>query len=164
MINLDSITNENNKNHSGKWPYIPDHPYRILITGGSGSGKTNVLLYLKNEQDNIDKIYLYAKDLREPKCEFLIKKCENAGIKHLNDPNVLSECSNMMDDVYENIDDYNPNRKRKILIVFDDMIADIMSNKKCQAIIEELFIRCRKLNNSLIFIHSLTFLFQKMSD
>ena len=57
-----------------------------------------------------------------------------------------------MDDVYENIDDYNPNRKRKILIVFDDMIADIMTNKKFQAIIKELFIRCRKLNISLVFI------------
>ena len=57
-----------------------------------------------------------------------------------------------MDDVYQNIDDYNPSRKRKILIVFDDMIADIMSNKKFQAIIKELFIRCRKLNISLVFI------------
>ena len=93
-----------------------------------------------------------------------MKKRKNAETKLLNDPNAFIECSNTMNDLYENIDDYNPNRKRKILIVFDDMIADIMSNKKCQAIIEELFIRCRKLNNSLIFIHSLTFLFQKMSD
>ena len=152
MINLDCITNENDKERNEKWPCIPDHPYRILITGGSGSGKTNVLLYLKNEQDNIDKIYLYAKDLREPKYEFLIKKCENAGIKHLNDPNALFECSNMMDDVYENIDDYNPKIKRKILFVFGDMIADVKDNKKFQAIIEQLFIRCRKLNISLVFI------------
>ena len=93
-----------------------------------------------------------------------MKKRKNAETKHLNDPNAFIECSNTMNDLYENIDDYNPNRKRKILIVFDDMIADIMSNKKCQVIIEELFIRCRKLNNSLIFIHSLTFLFQKTSD
>ena len=57
-----------------------------------------------------------------------------------------------MDDVYENIHDYNPNRRRKILIVFDDMIADIMTNKRFQAIIKELFIRCRKLNISLVFI------------
>ena len=95
---------------------------------------------------------MYAKDLREPKYEFLIKKCENVGIKHFSDPNAFIECSNTMDDVYENIDDYNPNRKRKILIVFDDMIADIMTNKKFQAIIKELFIRCRKLNISLVFI------------
>ena len=82
MINLDSITNENIKGHNEKWPYIPDHPYRILIIGGSGSGKTNALLNLIKEQGNIDKIYLYAKDLSESKYEFLIKKCKNAGIKH----------------------------------------------------------------------------------
>ena len=81
-----------------------------------------------------------------------MKKHKNAETKHLNDPNAFIECSNTMNDVYENIDDYNPNRKVKILIVFNDMIAGIMSNKKSQAIIEELFIRCRKLNNSLIFI------------
>ena len=72
---------------------------------------------------------MYAKDLSETKYEFLIKKCEDAGIKHFNVPNALIECSNTMDDVYENIDDYNPNRKRKILIVFDDMIADILTKK-----------------------------------
>ena len=73
MINLDSITNENNKEHNEKWLYIPDHPYRILIIGGSGSGKTNALINLINEQSNIDKIYLYAKDLSELKYEYLIK-------------------------------------------------------------------------------------------
>ena len=123
-----------------------------MIAGGSGSGKTNTLLNLINEQDDIDKIYLYAKDLSKPKYEYLIKKRENAGIKHLNNPNAFIECSNTMDDVYENINDYNPIRKRKKLIVFDDMIADIMGNKKFQAIIKELFIRCRKLNISLVFI------------
>ena len=82
----------------------------------------------------------------------LIKNCENAGIKHVNDGNAFIECSNTMDDVYESINDYNPNRKRKILIVFDDMIADIMTNKKFQAIIKDLFIRCRKINISLVFI------------
>ena len=152
MINLDSITNENNKEHIEKWPFIPDHPYRILIIGGSGSGKTNALLNLVKEQDDIDKIYLYAKDLSEPKYEFLIKKREDVGIKYCNDPNAFIECSNRMDDIYQNINDYNPSRKRKILIVFDDMIADIMTNKKFQAIIKELFIRCRKLNISLVFI------------
>ena len=140
MINLDSITNKNNKKH------------RFLITGGSGSRKTNTLLNLINEQHDIDKIYLYARDLNEPKYKILIKKRKDAGIKHLNDPNAFIECSNTMDDVYENIHDYNLNRKRKILIVFDDMIANIMTNKKIQAIIKELFIRCRKLNISLAFI------------
>ena len=73
---------------------------------------------------------MYEKDLSEPEYDFLIKKREDAGTKHFSDPNAFIECSNTMDDVYENIDDYNPNRKRKILIVFADMIADIMSNKK----------------------------------
>ena len=139
------------KNTVKNWLYIPDHPYGILMIGGSGSGKTNALLNLIKEKDDIDKIYLYAKDLSEPKYQFLIERCENAGIKHLNDLNAFIECSNTMDDVYENINDYNLTRKRKILIVFDNMIAD-MSNKKFQADVKELFIRCRKLNISLVFI------------
>ena len=105
MINLDSITNESNKEHNEKWPYIPDHPYRILIIGGSGSGKTNALINLINEQNDFDKIYLYARDLSKPKQEYLIKKREDAGIKHVNNPNVFIECSNTIDDVYENIND-----------------------------------------------------------
>ena len=95
---------------------------------------------------------MYAKDLSEPKYQFLIKKCDDAGIKNLDDPSAFIEYSNTVDDVYNNIDDYNLKRKRKILIVFDYMIADIMTNKKFQAIIKELFIRCRKLNISLVFI------------
>ena len=85
MINLDNIVNDNNKNDNEKQPYIPDHPYRILIIGGSGSGKTSTLLNLINEQRDIDKIYLYAKGLSEPKYEHLINNREDAGIKHLND-------------------------------------------------------------------------------
>ena len=99
MINLDSITNENNKELNEKRPYIQDHPYKIVIIGGSESGKTNTLINLINEQNNIDKIYLYGKDLSEPKYEFLIKKRVKVGIKHLNDPNTLMECSDTMDDV-----------------------------------------------------------------
>ena len=129
MINLDSIINGNNEERNEKWPYILDHPYRISIIGGSGSGKRNTLLNLINEQKDIDKIYLYAKYLSKPKYEYLIKKHENAGIKHVNDGNAFIECSNTMDDVYESINDYNPNRRRKILIVFDDMIADIIRMK-----------------------------------
>ena len=166
MFNLDNITNQNNKEHNEKWLYIPDYLYRILIIGGSGSGKTNALLNLINEQNDIDKIYLYAKDLSEPKYEFLIKKREYAGTKHFSDPNAFIECSNTMDDVYENIDDYNPIKKRKNLSVFDDMIEDIMNNKKIQAIIKDLFIRAKNLNISIVFcfFHSLIFLFQIMSD
>ena len=97
---------------------------------------------------------MYAKDLNETEYKYLIKKRENAGIKHNNNPNAFIECSNTMDDVYKNTDDYNLSRKRKRkkIIVFDDIIADIMTNKKFKAIIKELFIRCRNLNISLVFI------------
>ena len=129
MINLDNTVNNNNEKHNEKWSYIPDRPYRILIIGGSGSRKTNTLLHLINEQKDIDKIYLYAKDLSESKYEYLIRNRENTGIKHLNDSKAFIECSNTMNDVYANIGNYKPKRKRKILIVFDDMIASIMTNK-----------------------------------
>ena len=131
MFNLDAITNKNKNDNDKKWPY------RMLITGPSGSAKTNALLDLIQKQDNdslIDQIYLYAKDLSEPKYQFLIQKRKNAGMKYLNDPSAFTECSNTVDDVYNNIGDYNPKRKRKIFTVFDDMIADIMTNKKFQAI------------------------------
>ena len=95
---------------------------------------------------------MYAKDLNEPNNQILIKKREDVGIKRLNDPKAFIEYSAYMDDVCNNSNDYNPSRNRKFLIVFDDMIADIMTNKKSQAIIKELFIRCRKLNISLVFI------------
>ena len=84
--------------------------------------------------------------------KYLIKNRETAGIKHLNDSKAFIECSNTMDDVYGNIDSYNPNRNRKKLIIFDDMIADITTLKKFQSIIKDLFIRCRKPNISLVFI------------
>ena len=113
MFNLDNITNENNKEHNKKWPYVPDHPYRILIIGGSASRKTNVLLNLISQQDGIDKIYLYGKDLSGPKYKFLIKIREDTGIKHLNDSNAFIDCSNTIDEIYENIDEYNSKRKKK---------------------------------------------------
>ena len=96
MINLNNIANNNNEEHNEKWPYIPDHPYRVLIIGGSGPGKTNTLLSLIKEQKDIDKIYLYAKDLSGPRYEYLIKNRENAGIKYLNDSKAFIECSNKM--------------------------------------------------------------------
>ena len=121
----------------------------------------HTLLNLINEEHDIEKIYFYARDLNEPKYKILIKKRKDARIKHLNDPNEFIECSNMVDDVYENIHGYNLSRKRKILIVFDDMIAGVMTNKKFQAIIKELFIRCRKLNILLVFITQSYFSFPK---
>ena len=152
MINFDDYTNETKLKHNPDGPYIPDHPYRILIIGGSRSGKTNTLLNLINNQPDIDKIYLYAKDQYEDKYQFLINKRESIGLKHFHDPKAFIEYSNDMHDVYKNINDYNPDKENKILIVFDDMIADMINNKKLNSIVTELFIRGRKLNISLVFI------------
>ena len=147
MLNLDKICN--NKSDDENWPF------RMLIIGPSGSGKTNTLLHLiqnLNKTTPVHKIYLYAKDLSEPKYEFLINNRKNAGIKHFNNPTAFIEYSNDMNDVFTNIDDYNKQRKRKVSIIFDDMVADIMNSKNFKAIIKELFIRCRKLNISIVFI------------
>ena len=152
MINFDDYVNENKTKHNKNWPYIPDHPYRILIIGGSGSGKTNLLLNLIENQPDIDKIYLYAKDPYEAKYQYLINKREGVGINHFKDFKAFIEFSNDMHDVYKNINYYNPDRENKILIVFDDMIADTIQNKKLNSKVTELFIRGRKLNISLVFI------------
>ena len=128
MIHFDDYTNENKIEHNSKWPQIPDHPYRILIAGGSASGKTNALLNLKNNQPDIDKIYLYAKDPYEAKYQYLIKKREKVGQYHFDDPKAFIEHSNDMQDAYKNIEDHNPGKKRKVLIVFDNMITDMINN------------------------------------
>ena len=152
MINFDDYTNENKTQHNSKWPYIPDHPYRILIIGGSGSGKTNALLNLINKQPDIDKIYLYAKDSYEAKYQFLINKRKSVGLEHFDDPKAFMDYSNDMQDIYNNTDEYNIDKEHKLLIVFDDMIADMINNKKLTSIVTELFIRGRKLNISVVFI------------
>ena len=152
MINFDDYTNENIIEHNPNWPYIPDHPYRILIIGSSGSRKTNALSNLVNNQPYVDKIYLYAKDPYEKKYQYLINKREEVGLDHFNNPKAFIEYSNDMQDVYKNIEDYNLGKERKILIVFDDMIADMINNKKLNPIATELFIRGRKLNISIVFI------------
>ena len=144
MINFDDYTNENIIEHNPTWPYVPDHPYRILIIGSSGSEKTNALLNLINNQPDIDKIYLYVKDPYE--------KRKKVGLDHFNDPKIFIEYSNDIRDVYKNIEDYNLGRERKMLIVFDDIIADMINNKKLNPIVTELFIRGRKLNISIVFI------------
>ena len=137
MFNLDNITEKDN---------IKDWPYRKLIIGPSGSGKTNYLLNsIQKDSNIIDKIYLYAKDLEEPKYKFLINKREKARINFNNNPNAFIEHSDSMDDIFCEIEDYNKKRKRKILIIFDDMISHVMSDKKSQQILKDLFIRCRKL-------------------
>ena len=152
MISFDECTNKNKIEHNSNYPYILDHPYRILIIGGSGSGKTNALLNLINNQPDINKIYLYAKDPYKDKYQFLIKKRENIGLKHFNDPKASIEHSNNMHDVHKNISHHIPDKENKILIVFDDMIADMIDNKKLNSITTELFIRSRKQNISLVFI------------
>ena len=140
------------RSHNLKSPYIRDRPYRILIIGGSGSGKTSALLNLINNHPDIDKIYLYAKDPYEAKYQFLINKRESTGLKHFNDFKASIEYSDEMPDVYKNINEYNENREGKILIAFDAMIADLIDKKKLNSIVTELFIRSRKLNVSLVFI------------
>ena len=152
MIDFDDFTNENKTEYNPKWPYIPDHPYKILIIGGSGSRETNTLLNLRNNQPDIDKIYLHAKDPYEAKYQFLINKRESTGLKHFNDPKAFIEYSNNMQDVYKNIDEYNIDKERKILIVFDDMIANMLNNKKLNSVVLELLNRGRKLNIFLFVI------------
>ena len=152
MINFNNYVNENKTKHNKYWPYIPDHPYRILIIGGSGSGKTNLLLNLIENQTHIDKIYLYGKDPYESKYQYLINKREDVSVNHFNDPKAFIEYSNNMHDFYKNIDEYNPDKENKILIAFDDMIAYMIHNKTLNSIVTELFIRRRKLNISLVFI------------
>ena len=114
--------------------------------------KNKCIIKLINNQPDIDKVYLYAKDPCEDKYQFLINKRESIGLKHFSDPKAFIEYSNDMHDVYGNINYYNPDKENKILIVFNDMIADMINNKKLNSIVTELFIRGRKLNISLVFI------------
>ena len=116
--NSDNYVNENKTEHNKNWPYIPDHPYRKLIIGGSGSGKTNVLLNFLGKQPDIDKIYLYAEDPFEAKHQYLIQIRENVGIDHHNNIRAYVEYSNDMRNVYKNINYYNPDKENKILIKF----------------------------------------------
>ena len=152
MINFDDYVNENRIEHNKNWSYIPYHLYRILIIGGSESGKTNVLLNLMEKQPDIDKIYFYVKDPYEAKYQYLIHKREGVGVDHFNYPKGFIEYSNDMHDVYTNIDEYNPDKENKIFIVFDEIIADMIHNKKLDSTVTELFIRGRKLNISIASI------------
>ena len=121
-------------NHNPNWPYIPDHPYSILIVGGSGSGKNNVLLKLiKNQQADIDRIYLCIKDPFESKYQLLINGKERVGIEILKNPKTFIDYSQTIDDAYENLEDCNPTKKRRVLIVFDDVIWWYESNKKIKS-------------------------------
>ena len=155
MINFDDITKWNIKEHNPNWPQIPDHPYRILTAGGSGSRKTSSLFNLTIHQADIDKTYLYAKDPCERIYQLLINKGEITVLKHFNDSKAFIKYyiyKRYLYDIYKSIAEYNPNKKRKVLIVFDDMITDMLRNKKLNPIVTELFVSGRKLNFSLAFI------------
>ena len=119
MFNFDYIIKEYIKEHNPNWPKIPDHPYRC--------GKTNALLNLINHQNDNHEIYLNAlKGSFEAKYQLLINKKESTGLKCQNDSKVFIEYSNDMDDIHKSIEEYNPNKKRKILVVFDDNIPDML--------------------------------------
>ena len=123
-------------NHNLDWPYIPDHSYRILIIGGLESGKTDVLLNLiKHQRPDIDKIYLYGKDPFESKDQLLINGREKVGIEKLRIPKAFTDFSQTIDDVNDNLEDYNPTKKRRVLIVSDDMITYMEFNKKLSPIV-----------------------------
>ena len=147
MLNFDKIIGVKTEENNRYWPEIPNFPYRLLINGGSGTGKTNALLNLLSYQDGIDKIYLYVRDPYEDKYQYLIRKRQDTGIRHFNDPNAFIEFSSNINDVYQNIDDYNPRKNKKIVIIFDDMITENLPKQ-----VTELFIRSRKMNISVIFI------------
>ena len=155
MLNLDNIVSNKNENKDMTGLTSSERnnwPLRMLIIGPSGSGKTNTLLHLINDLHPIDKIYLYAKDINEPKYEYLINKREQEGIKNLSDPHAFIEYSDDMDDVLDDINNYNKNRDKKVLIVFDNMIADKEYNKNFKKIIKELFYRASKINVSIVSI------------
>ena len=144
MFNLDDITTKNDNK---------DWQHRKLTISLSGSGKINFLTNsIQRDNNIIDKIYLYGKDLEEPRYQFLIEKREKVGLKNSTNQNAFIEHSNAMDDIYDNIEDYKKNRKRKVLIIFDDMVSHVMSDRKAQQVLRDLFIRCRKLNISLCFL------------
>ena len=142
---------------SPNWPEILDHPYRILIVGGSGSGKSNTLLNLINREPDTDKMFLYSKDPYQAKYQLLINKLKSTGLKNFNDSKAFIEYSNNIIDAYtdnidKNIAEYNPNEKCKIITTFDDMIAGILTNKNPYPIVTELCFRGKKQNIFLVFI------------
>ena len=130
MITLHDFTKENVKNLNQNWPQITDHPYRTLIIGGSRSGKKNRYLFnLISKQPIVIKFIYMWRDLYEAKYKLLINKRESTGLKHFNDSKDFVKYSKYMYDIYKNVGKYNTNKKRKILIVFDYMITDLLSNK-----------------------------------
>ena len=157
MINFYDVIKDETKEHNPNLPEVPDHPYRIWIIGCCGSGKTSSLFNLINQQPDIDKTYLYTKDQYEANWQFLINKRESGGLSLLMILKILLNTQMMWMIFIKTL-------KNKILIVFDDMIADMLSNKTFNPIVTELFIRQRKLNLFLVLLHNLILLFQNVLD
>ena len=134
-------------------PELHDHIHKMLLVGESWYWKTNALLDLLDHESDIDKINLYAEDPYKARFQLFIDKRQITGLKYLNDSNAFTEYSNHMNDIFKNIEECNLNKKRKIFIVFDDMITDILSNKTLYSVVTKLFIITgRKANISLVFI------------
>ena len=144
MFDFDHIAQANIKERNTKWPEIPNHPYKILIVGGSGSRKINALINIINLEPDIDKIYLYEKDPYHAKYQMLIIQIKSIGLKYLNDSKAIIILKWYV--WYWRI---LKNKKWKILIIFKDMIVDMLSNKQFNTIVTELW---WKLNISLVFI------------
>ena len=128
MINFDDVTVKSIKERSANWPRILGHLYMILTIKGFGSGKTNTLLNLISCQPHTDKVYLYGKDPCKANYPLVINKHESLGSRHCNDPKTFIKCSNDTTGIYEIL--MNTIRIKAQNIVFDDMIADMLSNEK----------------------------------
>ena len=159
IMNFDDVKEEDIKEHNSNWPQTFDHLCRILIIGRSGSGKTSSLFNPISHLPDTDKIHLYPNSPYEAKYQLLINK--KYSLKNLNGSKAFIEYLNDKNDIYKNIEEYNPNKKRKILVIFDDMIVDMISNKELNSIGTELFIRGKKLNILLFLLHNLILLHQK---
>ena len=151
MISFDDVVKKNIKEYNTNWLQIPDHPFRILIIGRSGSGTTNSLFNLINQQPDIDQIYLHVKDLYEAKYQFLIKNLK------ILEQSILMTLKFFLNTRIISMIFIKPPKiiiqiENEKYFVFDDMIVDMLSNKKLNPIVTELFIRGRKLNISLVFI------------
>ena len=144
-------------NHHLNWLYIPDHPDRILIIGGSGSGNTMILNLIKTQRPDIDKIYLYIKVPFKSGYQLLINWREKVEIKILKNPKAFTDYSQTIDDVYKNLEDYNPTKKRRVLIVFDYMIADIKSNKEISPTVTEFIIFLDSTKLKIVWMKITTF-------
>ena len=143
---------KNIKEHNPKWLQVPSCPYMILIIEGSESRKANSLSNLVSHQSDINKMHLYAKGSYKANLQLLIDNQESAGLKYLNDSKAFIKYTNEMDDIYKNIKENKLNKKCKILIVIDNMIAGMLSNIKFNPMVTVLFIRSININISLVFI------------